>query len=151
MKKTTLLLTLFLTLFLSEVLISQFRTPNRFGRGRSSIPQAQVPEKEPEPLTAEEMVDQQMPKVIEALALDPFEEAVVRSILVKYVRKRMELQILQLEPTKMREEFNKLFEMQDEELKAGLPEEKYQAFTELQQNNFQAKRKKKKKKKKNKT
>ena len=121
---------------------------NRFGRqGRSAIPQAQTPPKEPEAKTADQLVDEQMPKMVESLELDPFEEAVVRSTFVKYVQKRMELQILKLEPQKMREEYEKLAKLQDEELKAGLPEEKYNAYLELQKNQFKSKKRKKKKKK----
>ena len=120
---------------------------NRFGRGRSAIPQAQTPPKEPEKLTAAEYVDKEMPEIKEVMELDPFEEAVVRSVLEKYVQKRIELQILKLEPQKMKEEFAKLQELQDEELKASLPEEKFQTYLELRENPTKAKRKKKKKKK----
>jgi hypothetical protein len=59
----------------------------------------------------------------------------------------MELQILKLEPEKMREEYEKLAKLQDEEIKAGLPEDKYKAYMELQKNRFKTKKKKKKKKK----
>lgn len=139
----------FLLLLLSSTtLAAQFGNGGRFGRqGRSSIPQAQTPPKEPEAKTADQLVDEQMPKIIEALELDPFEEAVVRSTFVKYVQKRMELQILKLEPQKMKEEYEKLAKLQDEELKAGLPEEKYNAYLDLQKNRFKGKKKKKKKKK----
>ena len=82
------------------------------------------------------------------MELDPFEEAVVRSVLVNSVQKRMELQILKLEPQKMKEEYEKIRKQQDEELKAGLPEEKYQIYLQLQDNPSKTKRKQKKKKKK---
>jgi hypothetical protein len=143
----------FLLLFLgSSSIAAQFGNGNRFGRqGRSSIPQAQTPQKEPEAKTAEQVVDEFMPKMIEALELDPFEEAVVKSTFVKYVQKRMELQILKLEPQKMKEEYEKLAKLQDQELKAGLPEDKYDKYLELQKNQFKAKKKKKKKKKKSKS
>jgi len=139
----------FLLLFLSATSLSaQFGNGGRFGRqGRTAIPQAQTPPKEPEAKTADQLVDEQMPKIIEALELDPFEEAVVRSTFVKYVQKRMELQILKLEPQKMKEEYEKLAKLQDEELKAGLPEEKYNSYLDLQKNSFKGKKKKKKKKK----
>ncbi|MFD2587177.1 hypothetical protein ACFSQJ_09565 [Croceitalea marina] len=127
---------------------AQYGYGNRYGRqgGRSAIPQAQTPPKEPEAKTADEVVDEQMPKISESLELDPFEEAVVRTTLIKYVQKRMELQILKLEPKKMKEEYEKLAKLQDEEIKAGLPEEKYNAYLNLQKNQFKAKKKKKKKK-----
>ena len=124
---------------------------NRFGRGRSSIPQAQTPEKEPDPLTAEQYVDEQMPKIVETLELDPFEEAVMRSTLVKFVQKRMELQILKMEPSKMKEEFEKLGKQQNEELKAGLPEDKYEAYLGMLDNPNKAQRESKKSKRKRKS
>ncbi len=122
---------------------------NRFGRQqqRNPIPQAQQAPEKPEPLTAEEMVEQRMPSITEALELDPFEEAVVKTTLVKYVQQRIELQILKLEPQKMREELEKIGKSQNEEIKNGLPEEKYEAYLDLQENKFKAKKKKKKKKK----
>ncbi|MBO0323376.1 hypothetical protein J0X14_13790 [Muricauda sp. CAU 1633] len=121
---------------------------NRYGRRQSTIPQAQETPKEVEPPTAEEVVDQQMPSITEALGLNPFEEAVVRTTLLQSVQQRIELQILGLEPLKMKEEYEKILKKQNEELQAGLPEDKYNAFIELQENSFKAKKKKKKKKKK---
>ena len=127
---------------------AQYGNNNRFGRQqRSAIPQAQTPPEEPKPKTADELVDEQMPRITQEIGLDPFEEAVVRSTLVKYVTKRLELQILKLEPKKMKEEYEKLADSQTEELKAGLPEDKYQAYVELEQRRFKGKKKKKKKKK----
>ena len=128
-----------------------------YGRGRSGIPQAQEPQKEPENLTAEEIVDNEMPKIAEALELNEFETAVLSSILKKYVQERIEMQILKLTPDKMREKMEKITERQDEELKAGLPMEKYEAFVELQKkgvaktNKEKKKKEKKQKKKKKKT
>ena len=132
------------------VISAQFnRNGNRFGRqSGSTLPQTQTPPPEPEAKTADQLVDEQMPKIVETIGLDPFEEAVVRTTLVKYVQKRLELQILKLEPEKMKEEFQKLAELQHEELKASLPPEKFEAYLELEKNRFQTKRKKKKKKKK---
>ncbi len=124
------------------------RYGNRYGRQRSTVPQVQDTQKPPEPKTAEELVDARMPDITETIGLNPFEEAVVRSTLVKYVQKRLELRILDLEPKKMQEEFDKLGKLQNEELKAGLPEDKYEAYVELEKNRFKAKKKKKKKKKK---
>ena len=123
---------------------------SRYGRQRSAIPQAQTPPKEPEKLTAEEMVDLQMPKIKETLELDPFEEAIVRTVLTNSVQKKMELQILQLEPQKMKEEYEKINKQQNAELETGLPEEKYQAFLKLIENPDKMKRQSKKKKKKKK-
>ncbi|MEC8830817.1 MAG: hypothetical protein VX772_00495 [Bacteroidota bacterium] len=120
-----------------------------YGRGRSYVPQAgPVDNQKPEtPPTAEEIVDEQMPSITEAIGLDPFEQAVVRTSLVQSVQQRIELQILELEPLKMKEEIEKIKMRQDAELKAGLPEDKFNAFMELQENQFKAKKKKKKKRK----
>ena len=141
----------FLFLFISTAFYqiqAQYGYGNRNGRqGRSAIPQAQATPSKPEVKTPEQIVDGEMPKISESIGLDPFEEAVVRSVLVKTMQKRSELQILKLEPKKMREEFEKIQKRQDEELKAGLPEEKYNAFKELQENKFKTPKKKKKKKK----
>ena len=127
-----------------------------YGRGRSSIPQAQEPQKEPENLTAEEIVDKEMPAIAGALELNEFETAVLSSVLKKYVQERIEMQILKLSPDKMREKMEEITARQDEELKAGLPLEKYEAFVELQKNgvaktNKEKKKKEKRKKKKRKT
>ncbi|AKA36204.1 hypothetical protein [Flagellimonas lutaonensis] len=146
MKKSLQLFTAVFLLLFASSLEAQYGYGNRYGR-RTSIPQAQTPQKEPEPKTAEEYVEERMPKIIEALELDPFEEAVVRTTLTKYVQKRMELQILKLDPKKMKEEFEKIQKLQDAEIKAGLPEEKYENYLALQKNQLKKKRKKKKKRK----
>lgn len=152
MKTKLPFLLFFIAAFLCVELNAQFMNQNRFGRGRSAIPQGPTAaEQEPEKLTAEEYVDQEMPKFKETMGLDPFEEAVVRSVLVKSVQKRMELQILQLEPKKMREEYEKTIKEQDAELEASLPPEKYQIYLEMRENPSKAKRKQKKKKKKSKS
>lgn len=118
-----------------------------YGRGRSAIPQADITPKEPEPKTAEEIVDGEMPKIATTLELNDFETAVLSSVLKKYLQKRMELRILELPPDKMREGMAKITEQQDEELKAGLPLEKYEAFVQLQKDGLQKAQKKQKKKK----
>lgn len=150
MKKMLSLSLLFLMIGLTgiESIYAQVGYGNRYGRQRSTVPQIQDTPKPPEPMTAEEMVDERMPSISETLELNPFEEAVVRTTLIKYVQKKLELQILELEPQKMREEYEKLGKLQNEEIKAGLPEEKYEAYLELEKNRFKAKRKKKEKKKK---
>jgi hypothetical protein len=117
-----------------------------YGRQRNTIPQATSQPEEPEPLTAEQIVDLEMPNITEAVGLNPFEEAIVRTSLIKTVQKRIELQILKLEPEKTREAIEKIQKEQDEELKTSLPEDKYEAFKQLQKDRFKTKKKKKKKK-----
>ncbi len=121
-----------------------------YGRQRSAVPQNDMPQKEPEPKTAEEIVDTEMPAIAEALELNEFETAVLSSTLKKYVQERIEMQILKLSPEQMREGMEKITKKQDEELKAGLPIEKYEAFVAMQRDGVQKTQKKNKKEKKKK-
>lgn len=121
---------------------------NRNGRQRNAIPQAQESPKKEEPLTAEQIVSVEMPNISEQLNLNEFEKAVVSTTLVKYLKQRMELQLLKLTPEKTREGMERIFKEQDEELKNGLPEEKFNAFIDLRKDGFKKKKGKKKKKKK---
>lgn len=122
------------------------------GSQRSSIPRGpEAPPKKEEPKTAEELVADQMPKIAEALELNDFEQAVVSSILTKHVQQRIELQILELPREQTMRALEKIAESQNQELKAGLSPEKYEAYLELQENGYKKSRKKQKKKKKNKT
>lgn len=149
MKKLTFLLLLVFTG--TQILSGQMGRYGMYGPQRSSLPRGpEAPAREEEPKTAEELVAEQMPKISEALELNDFEEAVVSSILTKYVQKRIELQILELPKDKTREAMEKIDKDQDQELKQGLPTAKYEAFLDLQKNGFKGK-KKRKKKKKNKT
>ncbi len=118
-----------------------------YGRQRSGIPRTPVEKPEPKPQTAEEIVAEQMPKITEAIGLNDFEQAVVSSILTRYVDQRIQLQLLELSPEKMREGLEKIQTNQQAELKAGLPEEKFNALEEYQKNGYRIKKKKKKKRK----
>ena len=117
------------------------------GRQRNTMPQTPSPQEEPKALTAEQIVDNEMPNITEVVGLNPFEEAVVRTILTKYVQKRIELQILKLDPEQARAAMEKMVKDQEDELKSSLPEEKYEAFAQLQKDRFKSKKKKKKKNK----
>lgn len=117
------------------------------GRRQSLAPPPMRQEK-PENLTAEQIVDQQMPALTETLELSEFEAAVLRTILVNSVQKRIELQLLKLEPDQMRVAFEKLQKEQEEALKTGLPPDKYDSFIALQEEGFKKNKKKKKEKKK---
>lgn len=121
---------------------------NGMGRQRSAIPRAQHNPEPPKPKTSEEIVEEQMPSITEALALNDFETAVVSSILKNYVQERIEAQILKLPPEKMGEVFRDIAKRQDEELKLSLPPEKYEAFLEMQKEGLSKTIKKNKKKKK---
>lgn len=145
-------------LILLSILFVSSETLAQFGRGgmgnngmngmrRSTIPQAQEAPKEPEPKTAEDIVSEQMPSITEALGLNDFENAVVSSILKKYVQERIEAQILKLPPEKMREVYENIAKRQDEELESGLPPEKFEAFLALREDGISKTLKKKKKQK----
>ena len=121
-----------------------YGNPYYYGRHRAIVPQGPEPEKEAKPRTADETVAAEMPKITEVLELNEFEQAVVSSIMTKYIQQSIELQILKLEPDKMREGMEKIRQNQKEELKAGLPEDKYKALIDLQENGFKKASKKKK-------
>lgn len=119
------------------------------GRRQSLAPQGPVRQDKPENLTAEEIVDRQMPPLVETLELSDFEAAVMRTILVNSIQKRIELQLLKLtDPDKIRAAVEKIDKEQEAALKSGLPEDKYEAFKALQEEGFKKTRKKKKKKRK---
>jgi hypothetical protein len=95
-----------------------------------------------------------MVKVKEALAIDPFEEAILRSILLEFTKKRIELQILKVDPKTLTESFRKLNDLENERLKSELSLVTYEKLIELKERNFKklkdnSEKKKKKKKKKN--
>ena len=124
---------------------------NGYGRQRAAIPQADTTPKKEDPLTAEEIVAREMPKLAEALELNEFENAVVSSILTKYVQQSIELRLLKLDADKTREAMEKIRINQKAELQAGLPEDKYEALVKIQQEGYKKKKKEKKKKKKKKS
>ncbi|TDQ31546.1 hypothetical protein CLV82_2254 [Zeaxanthinibacter enoshimensis] len=124
---------------------------SRYGRQRSGLPRGPEPQQEEaKPLTAEEIVAEQMPQIMEVVPLNAFEEAVVSSILTKYVQQSIELRILGLEADKMREGMEKIRINQKAELEAGLPADKFAALMDLQENGFKKAKQKNKKKKKGK-
>ena len=159
--KFNYLLLLFISLLACGELQAQFGNRgygnNRGVTGRPRLPQAETPPEPPKPKTADELVEAEMPKLIEALELDDFETAIMSSILKKYVQERIEAQILELPPEKMKETFKKIAERQDEELKASLPTEKFETFIKMREEGVgqllrdKKKEEKKKKKKKKKT
>ncbi|MEJ6547753.1 MAG: hypothetical protein ACI9KR_001160 [Arcticibacterium sp.] len=118
------------------------------GRRQSLAPQEPMRQDKPENLTAEQLVDAQMPSLTETLGLSVFEEAVVRTILVNSVQKRIQLQLLKLDPEKTKESAERIQKEQEEALKNGLPIDKYEAFVALQEDGFKKPKKKKKQKKK---
>lgn len=146
-KRHILLTASAMLLFHSFVFAQYYGNGGRYGRQRSAIPRTEEPVKKEDPLTAEEIVEREMPKITEHVGLNAFEEAVVRTILTKYVQQQIEMQILNLEPEQMREGLEKIRENQKADLKAGLPEEKYNALLEMQEKGIKKKKRKKKGKK----
>lgn len=120
-----------------------------YGYGRSAIPQADVQPKEEAPKTPEEIVDSEMPNIAEAIDLNEFESAVVGSILLKYMKKRQQLFLLKLDEEKTKEGMEAILKGQEQELRAGLPPEKYDAFVKLQTEGVKKVKRQKKKKNKN--
>ena len=150
MKKLIFILSLVIAS--TQLLSAQMGRYGTYGPQRSSLPRGpEAPAKEEEPKTAEELVAEQMPKISEAMELNDFEEAVVTSILTKYVQQRIELQILNLPKDQTMAALEKITAAQDRELKQGLPAEKYEVFLELQKNGFKGQKKKKKRQKKKKS
>lgn len=135
---------------------AQYGYNNGYNNGRnrnrgSGIPRIQEPERKKENLTADEIVAKEMPKITEAIELNTFEEAVVSSILTKYVQQSIELQLLKLPADKTREAADNIRENQKAELQAGLPEDKFNQLVELQRQGYKKMKKKKKKKDKKKS
>ncbi|MFS4415676.1 hypothetical protein [Maribacter sp. 2307ULW6-5] len=144
---------MFLFLLLGADCYAQFNRGMGMGRGmgrRTAIPQAQHAPPKEEPKTADQIVNDQMPSITQALELNDFETAIMGSILKRYVQERIEAQILKLTPEKMREVYKDISERQDEEIKSSLPPEKYDAFLKLQEEGLSKTIKKKKKEKKKK-
>ena len=151
MKAAFHILALCFCLFLALPVEAQYGyNPHGYGR-RSAVPNSPTPQKKQEPLTAEEIVDLQMDRLTEDLGLDDFEQAVVRTMMVKYVKKRLELQILQLDPRETRESLEKLQLEQDAEFKENLSPEKFDIYMSLREKNGKKKKKRKKKKEKDKS
>ncbi len=146
----TFTLTLFISLLFFTFAEAQYgygNGRNGYGRQRSTLPQQPVPEKKAEPLTAEQIVEKEMPGIVEVLGLNEFERAIVSTTLVKSVRERMQLQLLDLTPEKYKEAYRKIGQKETEELRIGLPEDKFKAFLELREDGVKKTKKKQKKKK----
>ena len=147
-----LLLVLCLTLYGYTTVQAQYNRygSQYYGRPNSIIPSANDKPDAPVPQTAEEIVANEMPQIAEAAELNEFEQAIVSSILTKYVKQSLELRLLELEPREAKENMDKIREKQRNELKAGLPEDKYNTLIEIQEKGVKKVQNEKKKKKKKK-
>lgn len=104
---------------------------------------------EQEPLTAEDIVELSMNNIKETVELNAFEDAVLRAIMLEATRKRIELQILNLEPNAVKTALEEIEKQEDDRLKNELPEVVYtqlQALKERGKSNSPKKKKKKKSK-----
>lgn len=103
---------------------------------------------EEEPLTAEDIVELSINGVKETIEINAFEEAVLRSIMLEATKKRIELQILNLEPNAMKTALEEIESLEDARLENELPPALYAHLKALkEERNPKSKRKKEKKKK----
>ncbi len=130
----------------TQTVSSQVMNRNRLGAG-SPGPTAQSQRQE-EPKTAEEMIDIMMPKISESLQLNDFDGAVMRTILLKYMKKRLELRILDLPDERTRELLGQILKEEDAELKGSLSAEVYEGYKKISEEGLNWKKKEEKEKKK---
>ena len=101
------------------------------------------------PLTADDIVELSMNRIKETIELNAFEDAVIRSIMLEATKKRIELQILNLEPNAVKTTLEEIEKQEDFRLNNELPEVIYlqlQALKEEGRSNSPKKKKKKKSK-----
>mgnify|MGYP003393004781 CR=1 FL=1 len=110
MKKTAILLIVFGVIFLNNLFAQQGQTVN-----------------------PEEMINMQMEKIKPALDLDNLEAVLVKNILIKYTKERMELRKQNLEREIMIEKNKEISIKQEEELSNILSEEQIEKYKKLQE------------------
>ncbi len=84
-------------------------------------------------INPEEMIKMQMEKIQPALDLDNLETVLVKNILIKYTKERMELRNQNLEREVMIEKNKEISIKQDEELSNILSEEQLEKYKKLQE------------------
>lgn len=122
---------------------------NPFGNPLRQMNQMPTRTEEQKPLTAEEIVELSMNNIKETIELSAFDDAVLRAIMLEATRKRIELQILNLEANALKTNLNEIEQAEDLRLKNELPEVIYlqlQALKEKGKSGGIEKKKKKKKK-----
>lgn len=142
-------LALLLVVGLSESVQGQFGAPmggfggygygnpySGMGRMGSSVPRMNTTAEPDAPLTAEEITELEIQKVKEAMLIDPFEEAVLRAIVLEFTKKRIELQILKVDPKTLSESFKKWNEEENERMKNELSLATYEQLIALKERNF---------------
>ena len=88
-----------------------------------------------------------MNNIKETVELNAFEDAVLRAIMLEATRKRIELQILNLEPNAVKTALEDIEKQEDDRLKNELPEVVYTQLQVLKERGKSNSTKKKKKKK----
>lgn len=122
---------------------------NPYGNPLRQMNQMPTRTEEQEPLTAEDIVELSMNSIKETVELNAFEDAVLRAIMLEATRKRIELQILNLEPNAVKTALEEIEKQEDDRLKNELPEAIYtqlQILKERRKSNSPKKKKKKKSK-----
>lgn len=84
-------------------------------------------------MNPEEMIKMQMEKIKPALDLDNLETILVKNILIKYTKERMELRNQNLEKEIMMEKNKEISIKQEEELSTILSEEQLEKYKKLQE------------------
>ena len=84
-------------------------------------------------INPEEMINMQMEKIKTALDLDNLEAILVKNILVKYTKERMELRNQNLEKEVMMEKNKEISARQETELSDILSEEQLEKYQKLQE------------------
>lgn len=84
-------------------------------------------------MNPEEMINMQMEKIKPALDLDNLEAVLIKNILIKYTKERMELRKQNLEREIMMEKNKEISIKQDEELSNILSEEQIEKYKKLQE------------------
>ena len=123
---------------------------NPYGNPLRQMNQMPTRTEEQEPLTAEDIVELSMNNIKETVELNAFEDAVLRAIMLEATRKRIELQILNLDPNEVKTALEEIEKQEDDRLKNELPEVIYtqlQVLKERGKSNSPKKKKKKKSKK----
>lgn len=122
---------------------------NPYGNPLRQMNQMPTRTEDQAPLTADDIVELSMNRIKETIELNAFEDAVIRSIMLEATKKRIELQILNLEPNAIKTTLEEIEKQEDFRLNNELPEVIYlqlQALKEEGRSNSPKKKKKKKSK-----
>ena len=120
---------------------------NPYGNPLRQMNQMPTRTEEQAPLTADDIVELSMNRIKETIELNAFEDAVLRSIMLEATKKRIELQILNLEPNEVKTVLEEIEKQEDFRLNKELPEVIYLQLQALKEEGRSSSPKKKKKKK----